>query len=123
MNKHTEKHAKTQVSSLKIPEKCHLKKGELAKIKQHIADKNLSPEEAQAYLNKENADCEMVYVKAIRAGYYETQRYREGQKFHAKRKYLPCKWMQILETKVEEVEDEDEPVQPSFDGRSNRQVI
>ena len=70
----------------------------------------MSHEEAQEYLEAENDGCELVYVKACQTGYHETQRYREGQKFFSKKKYLPNKWMEVLEGGPQASEDEEELV-------------
>lgn len=113
------------VSKLKIPSECRLKKGELENIKKYIEKNKLNQEDAQRFLEAENDGAEVVYVKANKTGYYETQRIREGEKFYAKKKYLPAKWLDQVDEKGEkrqQEDDSDEMVRPSFDGRS-RSVI
>lgn len=89
---------------LVIPEKLYLSNTELKKLFNFIEEQKMSHEEAQEYLNRINEENEPVLVQANNTGYVGTQRYREGQKFLVKKKFLSKRWMKILPSRNTEEE-------------------
>ncbi len=86
---------------LVIPEKLYLSKNDLKKIFDYIEVQGMSHEDAQKYLNDINDQNEPILVQANNLGYVGTQRYREGQKFTVKKKFLSKRWMKVLPSRKE----------------------